>query len=134
MATSVERLMYIKQSWVYLLYLSILTLMLLFITRFLALQDFVFPDGVAYPIGGPVAQKYVVLEVHYDNPELKGWQNAELTGFTIIIHTKHSLTLSCPMKPHRHPGRLVSYIDTGILILGAIYFSICIVSASLSCF
>jgi len=33
------------------------------------LQDFIFPSGVGYPFGGKTPQ-YIVLEVHYDNPNL----------------------------------------------------------------
>ena len=33
------------------------------------LQDFVFPNDVAYPIGGK-GQQYIVLEIHYDNPQM----------------------------------------------------------------
>ena len=34
------------------------------------LQDFVFPEDVAYPIGGESGQKFLVLEIHYDNPQM----------------------------------------------------------------
>ena len=34
---------------------------------YLTIQDFVFPNGVAYPIGGR-GEQYIVLETHYDNP------------------------------------------------------------------
>lgn len=32
-------------------------------------QDFVFPSGVAYPLGGK-GQQFIVLELHYDNPRM----------------------------------------------------------------
>lgn len=32
------------------------------------LQDFVFPPDVSLPIGGVGTAQYVVLEMHYDNP------------------------------------------------------------------
>ncbi len=32
--------------------------------------DFIYPEGVAFPIGGPGNPSYVVLEIHYDNPNL----------------------------------------------------------------
>ena len=35
-----------------------------------AIKDFVYPDNVAYPIGGPGNAQYVVMEMHYDNPTL----------------------------------------------------------------
>ena len=34
----------------------------------LMLQDFVYPQDVAYPIGGRGNPQYVILEMHYDNP------------------------------------------------------------------
>lgn len=34
------------------------------------MQDFVFPEGVAFPFGGRGPQ-YIVLEIHYDNPDLE---------------------------------------------------------------
>ena len=34
------------------------------------LQDFVYPEGVALPLGGAGNSEYVVLEIHYDNPNL----------------------------------------------------------------
>ena len=36
----------------------------------LLLQDFVFPEDVAYPIGGAGNSRYLLLELHYDNPNL----------------------------------------------------------------
>ena len=33
-------------------------------------QDFVFPEGVAFPVGGRGAREYLVIEMHYDNPLL----------------------------------------------------------------
>lgn len=34
------------------------------------IQDFVFPEGVALPVGGEGTRKYLVIEQHYDNPML----------------------------------------------------------------
>lgn len=31
-------------------------------------QDFVFPEDVSFSIGGPDTSKYMVIEMHYDNP------------------------------------------------------------------
>ena len=31
-------------------------------------QDFIYPEGVAYPVGGPGQEEFLVLEIHYDNP------------------------------------------------------------------
>jgi len=33
-------------------------------------QDFYYPENVAYPVGGPGNPEFVVLEMHYDNPQL----------------------------------------------------------------
>lgn len=32
---------------------------------------FIYPKEAGLPLGGPNANKYVMLEVHYNNPELK---------------------------------------------------------------
>ena len=32
------------------------------------MQDFVYPEDVAFPIGGPLTPEYMVIEMHYDNP------------------------------------------------------------------
>ena len=34
------------------------------------LQDFIYPENVAYPIGGPGNARFLVMEIHYDNPNL----------------------------------------------------------------
>lgn len=34
----------------------------------LILQDFVFPEDVSSSIGGPDTSRYMVIEMHYDNP------------------------------------------------------------------
>ena len=33
-------------------------------------QIFVYPNNVAYPFGGAGQPQYVVLELHYDNPQM----------------------------------------------------------------
>ena len=33
-------------------------------------QEFYYPENVAYPVGGPGNPEFVVLEMHYDNPQL----------------------------------------------------------------
>ena len=35
------------------------------------LQDFTYPDNVAYPLGGEGNPRFVVIEMHYDNPNLR---------------------------------------------------------------
>ena len=35
------------------------------------MQDFRYPNGVAFPIGGPTSTvEYILLEMHYDNPDM----------------------------------------------------------------
>ena len=41
-------------------------------------QGFTYPRDVAYPIGGAESPRYVVLEVHYNNP-------AEVSGELRLI-------------------------------------------------
>lgn len=31
-------------------------------------QDFIYPQNVAYPIGGANGRQFLVMQVHYDNP------------------------------------------------------------------
>ena len=33
-------------------------------------QDFHYPENVAFPVGGPANGQFVMLEMHYDNPQL----------------------------------------------------------------
>ena len=33
-------------------------------------QIFVYPNNVAYPFGGDGQAQYVVMELHYDNPQM----------------------------------------------------------------
>lgn len=33
-------------------------------------QDFVYPNNVAYPFGGEGEPQYLLIELHYDNPEM----------------------------------------------------------------
>ena len=30
-----------------------------------------YPEDVAYPIGGELGDKYLLIEIHYDNPEME---------------------------------------------------------------
>lgn len=32
---------------------------------------FTYPEEAGLPLGGPKANKYIMLEVHYNNPEMK---------------------------------------------------------------
>ena len=33
-------------------------------------QDFYYPENVAFPVGGPGNSQFIMLEMHYDNPQL----------------------------------------------------------------
>lgn len=35
------------------------------------IQDFIYPEGVALPVGGSDNHSVVLLEVHYDNPDMR---------------------------------------------------------------
>ena len=37
-----------------------------------------YPADIAYPIGGPGAPRYLVMETHYDNPGLRSGKNVML--------------------------------------------------------
>lgn len=41
-------------------------------------RPFTYPAEAGLPLGGPAANKYVMLEVHYNNPELR---NGDLLFF-----------------------------------------------------
>ena len=32
-------------------------------------QGFVYPENVAFPVGGPGFPRYAVIQIHYNNPE-----------------------------------------------------------------
>jgi hypothetical protein len=34
------------------------------------MQDFVYPEGVAYPVGGTGQEHFLVMETHYNNPNM----------------------------------------------------------------
>ncbi|GFS41547.1 dopamine beta-hydroxylase [Trichonephila inaurata madagascariensis] len=60
------------------------------------IQPFTYPEEAGLPIGGPEFSRYVMLEVHYNNPELKDAEgivifgsqlHTHLTG--IKVYTKH---------------------------------------------
>ena len=35
------------------------------------LQDIIFPENVALPLGGPGVPHHAVMEMHYDNPKMQ---------------------------------------------------------------
>ena len=42
-----------------------------------------YPDNVAYPFGGPENSEFILLELHYDNPDL-------ISGIATLICTLHT--------------------------------------------
>lgn len=45
-----------------------------------------FPEGVAFPVGGRGAREYIVIEMHYDNPLLhSGTCGAKNISKNVII-------------------------------------------------
>ena len=43
------------------------------------LKDFIYPENIAYPVGGVGQEQYAVMEMHYDNPsndQGKNWDKA----------------------------------------------------------
>ena len=53
-------------------------------------QEFIFPEGVALPAGGPTNQPLVLLEVHYDNPNRSSGTQVQPLALLIIPPTwKH---------------------------------------------
>ena len=52
------------------------------LTNLNGMQDFYFPEGVALPIGGMGTDKHIVLEMHYDNPNL-------IKKFQGVTHSSH---------------------------------------------
>jgi len=45
------------------------------------LQAFTFPNDVGFPIGGRHSPEYILLETHYDNPQLKGNDSIDKMNF-----------------------------------------------------
>ncbi len=48
------------------------------------LQDFVFPPEVALPIGGDNFGRYLVIEMHYDNPKLRAGELLSILKFIVF--------------------------------------------------
>ena len=69
------------------------------------LQDFVYPEGVALPLGGPeFASEHVLIEVHYNNEMLVGGI-VDSSGLEFFYTTKEPehragvLFLGLPISP-----------------------------------
>ena len=61
------------------------------------LQDFVYPENVAYPIGGPGNARFLVMEMHYDNPDM----NSGMLDFQIAENSCTSQScLICAQYVH----------------------------------
>ena len=65
------------------------------------LQDFIYPENVAYPIGGPGAARFLVMEMHYDNPNgQRGTYTWKHKDFSSI--RKHTPVQSCSFVPFQN--------------------------------
>jgi len=53
-------------------------------SKFLHTQDFRYPDDVAYPFGGQGSPEYLVMELHYDNPNMIEGKHAHLLWQTCL--------------------------------------------------
>ena len=74
--------------------LHVCVIMILFYV-FCGDQDFYYPENVAYPVGGPGDPEFVVLEMHYDNPQLVSGMtpcNAIEFVITMILLAKREMT------------------------------------------
>ena len=52
-------------------------------------QDFVLPADVAFPVGGPGAPSYLVMETHYDNPGLSSGIVDVFAVYSKLLRTTH---------------------------------------------
>ena len=48
-------------------------------------QDFYYPENVAFPVGGPGNSQFVMLEMHYDNPQLVSGNNNNLADYCMQL-------------------------------------------------
>ena len=73
-----------------------------------------FPEDVALPVGGPGAREYIVIEMHYDNPQLH-------SGIYIYTHYSTSTYNFGIWLAHYHlllsHNRSCGCIWNGILLL-----------------
>ncbi len=59
------------------------TFISLLIAILVDIQEFYYPTGVAYPIGGG-GPRYIVMEVHYDNPQMRSGTFYFVNNYNII--------------------------------------------------
>jgi len=52
--------------------------------------DFVYPENVAYPIGGPGSARFLVVQLHYNNPELQ-------SGMFLTVCVAHNYVYYLPV-------------------------------------
>lgn len=45
---------------------------------------FIYPEEAGLPLGGPMANKYVMLEVHYNNPELRNGKCCQTSNDILV--------------------------------------------------
>ena len=61
----------------------------------LILQDFVYPEDVSFSIGGPDSSKYMVIEMHYDNPVGVSGKRSSFEHIEWIKYLVCIVTLKC---------------------------------------
>lgn len=66
----------------------------------MCLQDFLFPEGIAYPIGGA---REAMIEMHYDNPDMT-------EGEQHYSHMHDAASLTCHLALSIEGGKLALYI------------------------
>ena len=61
-------------------------------------QDFYYPENVAYPVGGPGNSQFVMLEMHYDNPQLVSGNDNCMQLLSLLL--LHSSNIDTPSNLH----------------------------------
>ena len=56
--------------------LFVCLLCLFLLHYFYIIKKFVYPENVALPIGGERNDKYLLIEIHYDNPRMESGNNS----------------------------------------------------------
>ncbi len=100
------------------------TLISLLIAILVDMQEFYYPTGVAYPIGGG-GPRYIVMETHYDNPQMRSGTFYFVNNYIIIVYLLLLLQrLSFQIDIVDSSGMVFSYTATapifeaGILQIG----------------
>ena len=63
-------------------------------------QDFYYPENVAYPVGGPGNSQFVMLEMHYDNPQLVSGDDNVALKMIIACNSYHYYCTAAILTHH----------------------------------